>query len=185
MDPVLVAQMRRQWPLVVASAVFVVFMVAHQALFQPAARRYETALARAHDLGLAVDPVAMEPVMPPRLYARVTDNSMTPAAAVEQASSGVLSARLLEEIAQSASGAGLDVLMSEPGPASQASTSTLLRAHVTLRGHYSDYVTFLDLMSRSRHLLAVDRFSIRPQDGVLSIEIWMSRLVLKREGAHE
>ena len=183
MNPFLAAALRRHWPLVAATVVFVLFMLADQAVFRPAAERYTRAVAHARALGLSIDPAQAQPVMPPRVFARVTDNSLAPVAAVEQAGSGVLAARLLEELAQTAQHAGIEVLSSEPGLVSQQEASTIVRAHVTMRGSYSAYVDFLDTLMRGPHLIAIDRFSLAPQGNSLAIEVWASRLVLKREGA--
>ncbi len=182
MNPFLAATLRRHWPLVLATVVFVLFMLADQAVFRPAAHRYQAALARARGLGLSLDPVQVEPVLPPRVFARVTDNALAPAAAVEQANSGVLTARLLEETSQIAQRSGLEVIASEPGLVSQEETSAIVRAHLTMRGSYAGFVAFTDALMRSNHLIAVDRFTLAPQGTTLAIELWVSRLVLKREG---
>ncbi len=182
MNPLVAAALRRHWPLAGATIVFVILMLSHQILFMPAMRRYEGAVARAKALGLSVDPAQPEPVLPPRVFARVTDNSMPPAAAVEQASSGVLAARLLEEMTAISQRCGVEVLASEPGPISQQEGSTIARAHLTLRGTYFEFVSFIDALSRGPHLIAVDRFTLAPQSSGLLIEAWVSRLVLKREG---
>ncbi len=184
MNPFLAATLRRHWPLALATVVFVLFMLADQVVFHPAAQRYQAAITRARDLGLSLDPVQVEPVLPPRVYARVTDNALAPAAAIEQANSGVLTARLLEEASQLAQRSALEVIASEPGLVSQQETSTIVRAHLTMRGSYSALVAFLDALMRSPHLIAVDRFTTGPQANSLAIELWVSRLVLKREGMH-
>jgi hypothetical protein len=183
MNPILAATLRRHWPLAGATVLFVIFMIAHQAVFQPAVARYEAALKRSRELGLAIDPSRIDPVLPPRVYARVMDNAMPAAAAAEQAGSGVLAARLLEELAQIATADRLDVRASEPGPVSQQESSTIVRAHLTLRGDYASFVAFLDGLARGPRLITVDRFSMMPDGGALTIEVWASRLVLKRDGA--
>ncbi len=182
MNPFLAATLRRHWRLATATVVFVVFMLAHQVVFQPAVHRYEDALSRARALGLALDPGQMEPVIPPRVFARITDNALPPAAAVDQAASGVLAARLLEELAQAAQQSGLEVTVSEPGPASQQESSAIARAHLTLRGGFGPFVSFLDALARGPRFIAVDRFTLAPQGGQLMIDVWASRLVLKRDG---
>ncbi len=182
MNLLLAAALRRHWPILCATSVFVVVMVAHQVIFQPAVKRYTAAMAHARDLGLSLDPAQAEPVLPPRVFARVTDNAMAPNAAVEQASSGVLAARLLEQVSALAQRSGLDVLTSEPGVISQQETSTIARAHMTLRGSYVQFVAFLDALSRGPQLLAMDRFKLTPQGNGLLVEVWVSRLVLKRQG---
>lgn len=183
MNPVLAATLRRHWPLAGATVLFVIFMIAHQSVFQPAVARYQAALTRSRELGLALDPTRIDPVLPPRVYARVMDNAMPAAAAAEQSGSGVLSARLLEELARLAQSHRLDVRASEPGPVSQQASSTIVRAHLTLRGDYASFVAFLDGLARGPRLITVDRFAITPDGDALAIEVWASRLILKRDGA--
>ncbi len=56
-----------------------------------------------------------------------------------------------------------------------------MRAHITMRGRYSEIVSFFDDLARSRTLILIDRFSITPvADNVDELEIWVSRLYLKK-----
>ena len=45
MNPVLAAQLRKQWPLVAAAVIFLLFIPIHLLAFQPALHRYQEALA--------------------------------------------------------------------------------------------------------------------------------------------
>lgn len=65
MNPVLAATLRRHWPFVGAAGLFAIFMFVHQVFFEPAAKRYEVAVKKASELGLALDPTDAPAMMPP------------------------------------------------------------------------------------------------------------------------
>jgi len=116
--------------------------------------------------------------------ALLADNSLIPAAAEEQAASGALGARLMGEVAGLAAKRGLEVLSTEQGLVTQLPGSVVVRAHFRFDGSYARFVGLLDDFARSGSFLTLDRFKIgegTTQGG--NIEIWVSRLVLKRTGA--
>jgi hypothetical protein len=183
-SPFLVAALRRHWPVLGALSVLLVLTVVHQLWFQPAAARYQRTLKQANELGMALDPGVMPSILPPRLFALVMDNSVTADEAVSMGNSGTLTAQVLEEVTRMAGVRGMQVVVTEPGPVSQADRSVQVRAHVKVRGRYEQFVGLLEDMARGGKLLAVDRFSLGPdgQGGEL-LDLWVSRLVLKREKA--
>ncbi|MBI3540525.1 MAG: hypothetical protein HY076_09660, partial [Candidatus Eisenbacteria bacterium] len=115
MNPILAEQIRKQWPLVGAVAVFLIFMVTHMLIFQPGVQRYQTALRRAGELGIALDPEGTPKMMPTRVFALLSDNALPAATAEAQGSSGELTASLLEEVTHLANQQGIDVQATEPG----------------------------------------------------------------------
>jgi len=181
LNPITEAWLRRNWPIVGALFVFAAFKLVHQFWFDPTAHRYTQAIKDATAVGMPLDPDNMPRIMPPRLFARIADNSLPDAKATEAASSGQLTAELLGDISQRFSHRGLVVTGSEPGPTTDTDRSLQLRAHVRARGRYPDFVLLLDDLALDTRLYGVERFSLTPQDesGVVDVELWVFRLVLK------
>jgi len=181
MNPITEAWLRRNWPLVAAVLVFALFTLVHQMWFDPTARRYAQAIKDATAVGMPLDPGNMPRIMPPRLFARIADNSLPEARATEAANSGQLTAEMLGDISQRFSSRGLIVIGTDPGPTTNADRSIVIRAHVRARGRYPGFVMLLDDLARDPKLYGVDRFSLAPEDesGNVVIELWASRLVLK------
>jgi hypothetical protein len=183
MNPVLAAQLRRQWPLVTAATVFLLFIALHLAAFQPALRRYQGVLKQAGDLGLALDPEHAPRMMPARVFAMLSDNSLPAAAADEQGSSGELTALLLDDITRLASKHGMDVIATEPGATARLPHAVQVRAHLRVSCSYGGFVAFLDDLSRSGRLISVDRFSmLSVSPGRQMLDLWLTRYVLKQTG---
>jgi len=181
MDPLRVALLRRHWPLVGAVGILVAFSLIHLAWFGPALRRYRNAVREAGQLGMSLDPGALAPMLPPRLFALISDNSLPAATVAEQSNSGTLTADLIGELNRRAAAHGLDVAMSEPGPVTQQTRYVLASAHLRLRGPYGGFVALVDDLAGSGRLLAVERFSMSPTpSGEAQIELYVSRCVLKR-----
>ncbi len=179
-NPLLLAQLRRHWQLSVAVLVFALFALAHVLLFQPAAQRYRTALKRAGDLGLALDPDRPPPVMPPRVLALLTDNALPASTGMSQ-ESGALTADLLEQLSQLTTRHGLQVLATEPGATIQEAHAVQVRAHLKIRCSFSEFVAFLDDLSRANRLIAVDRFDlVNAGPGEPLLDLWVTRYVLKQ-----
>ena len=186
MNPVLAATLRRNWPLVGAAALFAIFMFVHQVFFQPAAARYAAATQTASELGLALDPSQAPVMLPPRVFALVADNALPAAEAQELGNSGVLTARLLEDLTRMISEHGMEVLMTEPGAVTQQSRAVQVRASLKVRGRYSEFVSFLDGLARGRQLIAIDRFTLTSQgQGQEQLDLWVSRYVLKQEARNK
>jgi hypothetical protein len=180
MNPVVREALRRQWPVFGAVSLFVVFAAAHLMVFVPAARRYEAALKRAGDFGLAGANQSSQ-TLPPRVFALLTDNAVPGMQFIQGASSGVLTAGLLDDLNKRAAAHGLEVLVTEPGLLTQLPQAVQVRAHLKLRGRYTDFVTLLDDLSRSGSLTALDRFTLMPTESNREIvEVWMSRSILKQ-----
>lgn len=182
MNPVLEATLRRNWPLVGAAGLFAIFMFVHQVLFQPAAKRYVAAIKKASELGLALDPTQSPAVLPPRVFALVADNTLPAAEAQDLGNSGVLTARLLEDLTRVIGERGMEVIMTEPGAVTQQSRAVQVRAYLRVRGRYGQFVSLLDGLARGRELIAIDRFTLTPQgQGQELLDLWVSRLILKQE----
>jgi hypothetical protein len=183
MNPLWTATLRNYWPLVGAFAVFIVLNVSEQVWFRPTARRYETVVKSATALGMPVDFKHATPVLPPRLFALLTDNSLPAAEAQEQGNSGGLTAQLLEQMSDLTSRHGMRVIVTEPGPVSLQERAITVRAHLRLRCHYDDFLSLLSDLSLSQRLISIDRFSLSPDpDGGLMLELWVSRYVIKQSG---
>jgi hypothetical protein len=123
-------------------------------------------------------------VLPPRVYALITENSLTPQDAVDRGGSGALGVILLEELGRVATRGGLRITASEPGLVTQEPLTTQVRARVVMSGRYADLIGFFDELSRSQSLVLVERFEIKPgAEGDDTLELWLSRLYLKQAGA--
>jgi len=185
MNPIWTAALRRNWPLVGAIGIFLAFALVHQLLFIPAARRYEAAVKRAAELGLALDPAQAPSLLPPRVFALVADNALPSAEAQELGNSGVLSARLLEDLTRAIDQHGMEVMMTEPGPVTQGSYSVQVRAYLKARGRYSQLVSLLDDLAKGHELIGIDRFTLAAQpSGQETVDLWVSRLILQQDRIH-
>lgn len=182
MNPFLLATLRRHWQLFGAIGIFLVFFVTHLVGFQPTVRRYRAALKRAASLGLSLEPGKGAPILPPRVFALLADNSMPAAEAQEQGSSGALTSRLLEDLSELMNRHRVQVLATEPGPVTQQAHSVEVHAHLRVRCSYPQFAALLDDLARSPMLYAVDRFQMNAQGGNDQIEMWVSRYVLKKGG---
>jgi hypothetical protein len=146
--------------------------------------RYERAVKQATELGLALDPAQTNAMMPPRVFALVADNALLAAEAQELGDSGVLTARLLEDVTRLLGASGMEVLATEPGPVTQQSRSVTVNAHLRVRGRYPQFVALVDALVRSGSLIGIDRFTFMDlAPGIQEIDLWVSRLVLKQERA--
>lgn len=175
------AMLRRNWRFVGALVVFLVFTVIHFAFFRPAAVRYKAALASIGGIEAVFNPGGAAPMLPPHLFSLIAEHSLTSQEATDRAGSGALGVALLEEIGRLASHAGLEVTASEPGIVAQQPLSVQVKAHVSVRGRYSQIIAFFDELARSRTLVLVDRFSISPvSENTEELEIWVSRLYIKK-----
>jgi hypothetical protein len=175
--------LRRQWPLAGALALLLGFAIVNAFVFEPTARRYEAVIRQARDLGLTVDNGQATPMLPPRVFALLTDHALAPGDAQERASSGALTASLLEDLNRAASTRGLSVLVTEPGPITQTPQAVQVRAHLKMHGGYLAFTNMLGDLAKNNAMVAIDRFTLLPAPpGSLSIELWVSRYVLKQEG---
>ncbi|HTM58604.1 MAG TPA: GspMb/PilO family protein [Candidatus Udaeobacter sp.] len=181
MNPQLAALLRRDWPVIGALLLFLGFAFTQAFAFLPTANRYDAAVKRSAELGLGLDPSQSQIMLPPRVFALLTDHALSPAEAQEKAGSGALTANLLEDLNQLAGQHGIVVLATEPGPVSQDPQSVHVRAHLRLRGGYAAFVSFLADVARSGSMTALDRFSLQPgEGGSMLIDLAVSRYVLKQ-----
>jgi len=177
-SPVLSAQLRRQWQLVAAVVVMLVFVAVHLLIFQPNRKRLETALQRAADLGLALDPDRPAPVMPPRVLALVTDNALPASVGSE---TGALTAALLEDLTQLTNKHGMQVQATEPGVILQEPKATQVRAHLRIQCSFAQFVGFLDDLAHSNRLIAIDRFALATTNtGRNEMDVWVTRYIIKQ-----
>jgi hypothetical protein len=171
----------RRWPLVATVALLVAFTLFHVVIFGDTARRYQKALANARTVGLVGGPGSAPPPLPPRVAALVVANSMESAAAQERAESGALASDMLAEATVLAARHGMNVEFSEPGEVDQKPSSVEIHAHFRLSGKYGQFLEYLDDLERAHRLFALERFTITaPDRGPVELELWMSRLILKR-----
>jgi len=181
-NPILAATLRRNWPLVGVVGFFALFMLVHQLVFQPAARRYQKVVEQASDLGLPLDLSRAPAVIPPRVLALVVDNALSNAEALRLGGSGQLTAQLLEELTRTVDVQGLNVLATQPGAIIQQPKFVQVRAYVKVRGRYSGVVSLMDALASGRQLIGVDRFVLVPEDGgQVQLDLWVSRFILKQE----
>lgn len=179
MNPKMDLWIRRNWPAITAVAVFALFAAVHQLWFRPVAVRYSRVLKQAIEIGMPLDPNQMPRMMPPRLFARVADNSLPESRAQEAASSGQLTAEFLGDLTQHLSHRSLTVVGTEPAPTTTGTHTVQLRVHVRARGRYSDFVMFLDDLAQDQRLYSISRFNLSPDGaGGVLIDLWASRLVL-------
>jgi len=184
LSPIVAAQLRRNWPLVGAAIAFVLFLMIHLALFLPAASRYRSALKQASDLGMSLDPTETPRIMPPRVFALLSDNSLPAAEAVQRSNSGTLASNLLEDVSRLMSKVGMDVMATEPGATAQQTKTVQVRAYLRVSCTYPQFVQFLDELSHSGTLISVDRFTlVSSAPGRRVLDLWVSRLILKQTGA--
>lgn len=184
MDPVLVAQLRRHWQAVVSVLALVAFLVAHLLIFQPASRRYQSAIKHAAGLGLALETDNPPPMMPPRVVALLTDNSLPSTAAGMERESGALTAALLEDVAQLTTKHGMRVMSTEPGATAQEAKAVQVRAHLKIQCSFQQFVAFLDGLSQSDRLIAVDRFELVSTGASrVALDLWVTRYILKQTEA--
>jgi len=184
MNPLLAAQIRRQWTLATAGGVLLLFLVLHLLAFQPALRRYQAAVKQAADLGLTLDPDRAPRMMPARVFALLSDNSLPAAAADRQGSSGELTSATLEEISRLAGQHGMNIIAAEPGVTARLPRAVQVRAHLRASCSYREFVAFLDDLNRSGRLVSVDRFTLMSvSSGRQTLDLWVTRYVLKQTGA--
>jgi len=174
-------KLRRDWRVVWALLAFLGFIVIHFAFFRPAAARYKAALANAGGIRAVFNAGGGSPMLPPHLFSLIAEHSLGDQDAIDRAASGALGVSLLEEMGHIASSNGLQVTTSEPGIVAQQPMSVLVRAHLTVRGRYSEIVSFFDQLGRAHTLVLIDQFTISPvSDSIDELEIWVSRLYLKK-----
>lgn len=185
-DPVSKAFLRRQWTLVAAVIVFLLFVLSELLWFRPVVKRFDAVLKQGKEMGMAVDPNQAPAVLPPRVFALLVDNTLPAAAAQEQGSSGALTAKLLEDLTELTSRLGIQVLATEPGSITQQPGSVQVRAHLKLRCRYNQFLALLDDLANGARLYSIDRFTLNDEPtGGESLEIWVSRYLLKQGSAPE
>jgi len=141
-SPLLEARLRRHWQVTLAVTLAVLFSLGHQVFFRVVADRYDRAIHRATDLGLAVDPSRPLAVTPPRLLVVLAANMLPANVADVGRESGALAASMLEELTQSTHRHGMQVVVAEPGLTSQESNAVQIRAHLRILCTYPQFVSF-------------------------------------------
>lgn len=179
-NPILEQRLRQHWQVVLAVVVVLLFSLAHQFFFRTAADRYEKAIKRATDLGLAVDPSRPLAVTPPRLLVVLAANMLPANVADASRESGALGSSMLEELTQITHRHGMQVVVAEPGITSQETGAVQIRAHLRIQCTYPQFVSFLDDLSRAGSLISVDRFFLAEgRDGGKTLDLWVTRYVIK------
>lgn len=182
MNPVLSATLRRHWPVFGALGVVLVLTILSQAWYRPMAERYRRTVRQADELGMALNPSQSTSLLPPRLFALITHNSLPAAEAEALSSTGTLAAQMLGDLTAMMSARGIQILGTEPGTVSQQPRFVQARAHARARGRYHQVVGLLEDLAASGKLFAVESMTLTPDaSGGLSIDLWVSRLVLKQE----
>jgi hypothetical protein len=121
--------------------------------------------------------------MPPRVVALIAGNTMAPQEAMTRGSSGALSADLVDAIAAAANRAGVNLIATDPGLTQQQDQRVLVKAHVRATCTFAQLLRMLDALARGDQLISVERFSLVETTGNrIQLELWLSRLVLKRSG---
>jgi hypothetical protein len=179
-DPLQAAWLRRNWPFASATAVFLLFMAGHLAVFNPAAGRYRVAVKQASDLGLSLERGEFEPLMPPRVLALISENSLPSSEATSQGNSGALSSALLEDLTGLTGRLGMVVTATEPDAVVHLTQAVQVRAHLKVECTYPQFISFLDELSRSGKLIAVDRFTLTAGERRRhTLDLWVTRHVVK------
>lgn len=185
MDPILLAQLRKNWQVACAGAIFLVFLFVHFFVLTPTAHRYQSKLKQATSIGLALDPGATPRLIPPRVVAFLTDNALSPAEAQERGDSGGLTSALLEVLSRTSNRHGMQIVATEPGPTTQEPQAVLVRAHLRIQCSYPEFLGFLEDLNSGGDLIAVDRFSFQGGGARRHLlEIWVTRYMLKQSGGH-
>jgi hypothetical protein len=150
--------------------------------FGPLAARYRTQLAAAGEIGASLDPRLASAPLPPRVLELLRRNSVEATDADRLSQSGVLATDLLRRVSDSAVGRGIDVAGSEPGVATQTTTTLEVRAHLKMRCRYAQVVELLGDLAGEHALYRIERLTITPQpNGLNESELWVARVLLKRE----
>ena len=183
MNALWAAALRRHWAVLSAVTVLICFTLVHQLWFLPGAQRYTRALKDASDLGMALDPDQSPRLVPPRMFALISQNSRPAREAQEAAGSGSLTAEFIGEFSQLMERRNIQVISTEPGPMTQDARWVQMRTHLRARCRYADLVALFDDLARDQRLVAIERFNALPDaGGGLTIEMWASRFVLKSGG---
>lgn len=183
MDPLLAQRLRAHWPVALAAAVLAAFLAVQAGVHAPLQARFERALGRAGSLGAVLDPArgAVPAAIPPRVYTLLMENSAAGDEVDARAQAGTLGADLVQQLSSLATLQRLDVVVAEPGAVTQQPGWNEVRAHLRMRGSWAHWLAFLDAVSHSGRLLAIERFSISPAEGgALDIEVWIAGATLKR-----
>jgi hypothetical protein len=179
-DPLHAAWLRRNWPFAGASAVFILFMVGHLVVFNPVAGRYRAAVKQASDLGISLERGDFEPLMPPRVLALISENSLSSDEATAQGGSGTLTSALLEDLTRLIAKHGMVVTATEPDAVVQLTNAVQVRAHLRVSCTYAQFVAFLDELSRSGKLIAIDRFTLAMGERRRNtLDLWVTQHVIK------
>jgi hypothetical protein len=170
-----------KWQVWLAIAVCAAVLAVDFTVYRPARARMQRALQSARSIGLSLDP-SQRPIVPPApVQEFMMANSIPEADATGAVQSGLLTASVLEEATRIASENGLTVVATEPGLAAQQGANIVVRSHIRARGTYTEFLSFLDALSRGPHLLTVDRFEITAGGGAeLNLAVSITRHVLKR-----
>jgi hypothetical protein len=183
MAPPALARIRRRWQPWAAGAIGVVLVFAHLVVYLPLKARLAAAETRARALGVAFDLEAPPSTMPPRVVALIAGNTMAPQEAMNRGTSGALTADLLDAIGSAANGTGVNLIATEPGLTLQMDEWALVKAHVRATCTFGQFLRLLDALARGDQLISVERYSLVQASGNrLQLELWLSRLVLKRSG---
>jgi len=170
-------------PAILAAGFAAVFLLVHVLVFEPLATRYRTALHHAADLGLMLDPAhpSAPPPLSPRVFALLSDNSLPSAEVDAKVQSGAISAEIVQSVSALASRHDLEIVVAEPGTLSQLPGAVEGRAHLKLRGSFSDFVQLMGDLASGDRLWGVERFSVSASKGpVRDIEIWVVGCRLRR-----
>lgn len=184
MSPAPPARLFRIWPALASLLVLALLWLVHTIGFGPLAAHYRTQLAAAGEIGASLDPRLASPPLPPRVLELLRSNSVAAADADRLSQSGFLATDLVRRLSERAVGRGIDVAGSEPGVATQTATTLEVRAHLKLRCRYAQFVELLGDLAGEHSLYHVERMTITPQPNGLTVtELWVARVLLKREGA--
>lgn len=183
MDPLLIARLRRQWPLFAALLVLLGFTVTHVLVFGPLARRYQNSRQRAAALGMALSGTDAAAPLPPALFTLLLAHSLPANEADAKGASGALGAELVQALSTMASQHALEVVVAEPGVLTQDPAAVETRAHLKLRGTYAGLLGLLDDLDRSHKLVVFERLTVTPAAaGRYDIELYVSSCLLRRTG---
>jgi len=176
--------LRRNWRFVGALGALAVFTVIHFLFYRPAAARYQAALASAGGIGAVFRSGSQHAPIPPRTFSLIANNTLKSGDAEERGSSGELGVLFLEDLGRFAASSGLVVISSEPQAVSQDKLTSMIRAHMVLRGTYSEIASFFGGLSDSGELITVDAFQITEGPGGQDLlDLGVSRLYLKQPEA--
>jgi hypothetical protein len=172
---------RRHWAAMLALLLGVGLWAAHTLSFAPLAAHYRRQLTAAGEIGASLDPRLAVAPLPPRVTHLFQANSVSLADADRLSQSGSYATDLVRRVSEIAVANGLAVAASQPGAASQTSSTLEVRAQLRLQGRYEQVVRLLDQLAHEGAFYRLDALSLAPlAGGRVEADLQVTRMLMKR-----